>query len=226
MWQRAQRVDERLALGRAGQSMVDEGRAALGPIATRRVSPRWLHFRRFLAHPIRLAAVTSSSGMLSRLVAEQVRAGDDGVVVELGAGTGAVTRALLAAGVPADRLIAAEIDQEMAQFLRAAYPDVTVVEGCAFKIKELLPPAATGRVGAVICGVPVSLLPFEQQRELVSVMLSLLPPGRSFLMYTHRLGSPLPASKLGLVGKRVAFTLRNFPPASVWAFRAESTGQA
>jgi phosphatidylethanolamine/phosphatidyl-N-methylethanolamine N-methyltransferase len=205
--------------------MVNESRATVGPIATRRVSPGWLHFRRFLAHPIRLAAITSSSGMLSRLVAEQVRPVDDGVVLELGAGTGAVTCALLAAGVPAGKLIVAEIDQEMAQFLRAAYPDVAVVEGCAFKIRQLLPPMARGRVGAVICGIPVSLLAFEQQRELVAVILSLLPPGRPFLMYTHRLGAPLPASKLGLVGKRLAFTLRNLPPASVWAFRAGGTGQ-
>lgn len=197
----------------------------MSPIATRRGSPGWLHFRRFLAHPIRLAAVTSSSGMLSRLVAEQVLPVDDGVVLELGAGTGAVTRALLAAGVPADRLIVVEIDQEMALFLRAAYPDVAVVEGCASRIGQRLPPKAMGRVGAVICGIPVSLLPFEQQKDLVAVMLSLLPAGRAFLMYTHRLGSPLPARKLGLVGKRLAFTLKNFPPASVWAFRADGNGQ-
>ena len=59
------------------------GRASVGPIVTQRRSPGWLHFRRFLAHPIRLAAVTSSSGILSRLVAEQVRPVDDGVVLEL-----------------------------------------------------------------------------------------------------------------------------------------------
>ena len=197
--------------------MVNESRIKSGPIASRRGSPGWLHFRRFLAHPIRLAAVTSSSGMLSRLVAEQVGPVDDGVVLELGAGTGAVTRALLAAGVPTDKLIAVEIDEEMVQFLRAAYPDVAVIEDCALKIGQLLPPTAMGRVGAVICGIPVSLLHFEQQRDLVAGMLSMLPPGRPFLMYTHRLGSPLPARKLGLVGKRLAFTLRNLPPASVWA---------
>lgn len=205
--------------------MGNEGRATAGPIAIRRVSPRWLHFRRFLAHPIRLAAVTSSSGILSRLVVEQIRTVDDGLVVELGAGTGAVTRALLAAGVPPDKLIAAEIDQEMVRFLRATYPDVAVLEGCAFKIRQLLPPRTIGRVGTVICGIPISLLAIEQQRELVAIMLSLLPPSRPFIMYTHRLGPPLPAGKLGLVGNRLAFTLRNLPPASVWAFRADGTGQ-
>jgi phosphatidylethanolamine/phosphatidyl-N-methylethanolamine N-methyltransferase len=206
--------------------MANEGRALVGPIETGRQSPGWLFFRRFLAHPFRLAAVTSSSRVLSRLVAKQIRPVGDGFVLELGAGTGAVTRALLAAGVPTDRLIAAEIDAEMAQFLRGAYPGVSVVEGCAFKIKQLLPPMAMGRVGAIVCGIPVSLLPFEQQRELIGVMLSLLLPGGPFLMYTHRLGPPLPARKLGLVGKRLAFTLKNFPPASVWGFRADGEGQS
>jgi len=150
---------------------------------------------------------------------------NDGVVVELGAGTGAVTRALLSAGVPDDKLIAVELDAQMAQFLRSAHPNVTVVEGCALGLRQLLPPSAIGRIGSVVCGIPASLMPIERQRELVSVMLSLIPAGRPFHMYSYRLSSPLPARTLGLVGKRLDFTLSNFPPASVWAYRADGRGR-
>ena len=176
-----------------------EGKSAADPRPMRQRAAKWLHFRRFLAHPARLAAVFSSSDKLSRLVAEQVRPVDDGVVVELGAGTGAVTRALLSAGVPGDKLIAVELDAQMAQFLRSAHPNVTVVEGCALGLRQLLPPSAIGRIGSVVCGIPASLMPIERQRELVSVMLSLIPAGRPFHMYSYRLSSPLPARTLGLV---------------------------
>ncbi len=181
-------------------------------------SLNWLFFSRFLAHPTRLGAVIASSETLGRLIAEQVCRVDGEFVVELGAGTGAVTRAILSSEVPADKLIVVEIDKQMAQYLRSAHPDVLVVEGCAFDILESLPPSVIGRVCAVVCGLPVTLLPLEQQQELAAVMLSLMPEGHCFLVFSYRLTSPLPTRKIGLVGKRLAFTLRNFPPASVWAY--------
>lgn len=179
----------------------------------------WLFFRRFLAHPARLAAALPSSRSMARMVAAQVRRRDGEYVVELGAGTGAVTRALLDAGVPPARLVIVEIDEEMACYLDETFPEVTVIHGSAEQIAELLPHEAAGRVGAVVCGVPVSLLPRAEQRAMVEAMLALLPDGAGFLAYTYRMAAPLPAPELGLSGKRVGFTLRNVIPASAWCFR-------
>ncbi len=202
--------------------MTAEQRSSLARLHERRRSPAWLFFRRFLAHPLRLASILESSPALSRIVAEQLSCDADDYVVELGAGTGPVTRALLAAGVSPDRLIAVEIDAQMARFLRQSFPGVTVIEDDALDLRQVVPPEALKKIGAVICGVPISLLPAAQQRELVDLMLSLLPPGRPFLAYTHRLTSPLPAEALGLTGERRAFTLLNLPPASVWAYQKQT----
>ena len=197
------------------------GRDDILAAAPRRpVSAAGLFLRRFLAQPRRLASVMASSAALGRLVAREVRREPDEVVLELGAGTGAITQALLEAGIPPDKLIAVEIDAELAAFLRRRFPALAVLEADAFDLPKALPPAAAGRIGAVICGLPVSLLPREEQRDLMAKMLSLLPPSRGVLAYSHRLTSPLPAAELGLVGERLAFTLRNLPPASVWGFRA------
>ncbi len=155
-------------------------------------------------------------------MAAQARRDDGEWLVELGAGTGAVTRALLAAGLAADRLLAVEIDAELAGYLRETFPRVTVLCADAFALTEALPPVVAGRVGTVICGLPVSLMPRARQAELVAKMLALMPPGRRFLAYSHRLTSPLPAASLGLEAERLAFTFRNLPPASVWGYRAQS----
>jgi len=191
-------------------------------MGTRQRSASWLHFWRFLTHPNRLASLTPSSESLSRLVVEQVRRVEDEFVIELGAGTGAVTHAMLASGIPARKLIAVEIDEQMARFLRGTYPDITVIEGDALDIKQVLPQSVIGRVGTVICGIPASLLPIEQKRELVALIFSLMPAGHRFLAYSYRLASPLPEEEVGLVGRRLAFTLWNFLPASVWGYVPET----
>lgn len=196
---------------------LDRPAPALDPSGT--LAARWLFFRRFLAHPARLAAALPSSHGMARMVASRVWRRTGEYVVELGAGTGAVTRALLDAGIPASRLVIVEIDEELACYLDDAFPGVAVVHGSAHEIADLLPEAAAGRVGTVVCGVPVSLLPRKEQAALADAMLSLLPDGEPFFAYTYRLASPLPSAELGLAGARVGFTLRNVLPASVWAYR-------
>lgn len=181
-----------------------------------------LHLWRFIRHPARFASLIPSSPALSRLVAGQVRRSGDQYVVELGAGTGVVTHALLASGIPAARLIAVEVDPRMAGFLRAAYPEITVVEGDALDLRRALPPSVAGNVGTVVCGIPVSLLPEARQRALTDLAFSLMPAGGRLLVYSYRLASPLPAAALGLVGRRLAWTLLNVPPASVWGYEAAS----
>lgn len=177
-----------------------------------------LFFRRFLAHPTRVGSLFPSSPALSQMIAAQVRRADGEYVIEIGGGTGTVTEAILSSGVPADKLIVVEIDKVMAQFLRESYPDVTVLECSVFDVMERLPQPAVGNVGGVVCELPVTLLTLESQKRLVETIVSLLPRDRPFSVLTHGLGSPIPAKKLGLVGKRSVFTLRNFPPASVWSY--------
>jgi phosphatidylethanolamine/phosphatidyl-N-methylethanolamine N-methyltransferase len=191
----------------------------------RRQAANWLYFRRFLKHPARLASLTPSSQALGRVVAQQVRRGHDEYVVELGCGTGAITRGLLASGVPPEKLIAVDLDTELLAVLREEFPDITALECDAAQLTQHLPPDVVGKVGTVICGIPVSLLPRAQQRALRDEMFALMPPGRRFLAYTHRLTSPLPEDGLDLKGERLARTLRNLPPASVWGYaRANGTG--
>lgn len=187
-----------------------------------RTTAKKLFFQRFLAHPSRVLSLFPSSPALGRIIAKQIRRADDEYVVELGAGTGSVTKAILSSGIPAEKLIAVEIDKEMAQFLRKAYPGVTVLECSAFEFERMLPHSAIGKVGCIICGIPIARYPLEQQRRLAETMLSLMPRGRAFLAFSFRLASPIPVKKLRLVCKRLAVTLRNFPPTTVWAYASDA----
>jgi phosphatidylethanolamine/phosphatidyl-N-methylethanolamine N-methyltransferase len=177
-----------------------------------------LFFRRWLANPLQMGSIIPSSPSLCRRIAALVERAGDEVVVELGAGTGVVSRALLAAGIPPERLVVVEIVPEMADHLREILPGVSVITGDAFALPRVLPARWHGRVGTAICGIPLVLLPIEQQRRFVEAVES-VAPGRGFLLYTYCVTSPLPYRRLGLAARRMAWTPLNFPPASVWRYR-------
>ena len=176
-----------------------------------------LFLRRWLANPLQMGSVVPSSSALCRRVVDQVRRTGDEWVVELGAGTGVISRALLAGGIPADRVAVVEIVPSMADHLRATLLGVDVIAGDARALPDLLPRARHGRVGTVICGIPLVLLPVAEQRRFIGAMLA-VAPGRGFLHYSYCATSPLPWRKHGLAAKREAWTPLNLPPASVWRY--------
>jgi phosphatidylethanolamine/phosphatidyl-N-methylethanolamine N-methyltransferase len=183
-------------------------------------SERWLFFRRALVHPLRLGTLVPSSRAVGRLIAAQLKGRKPGYVVEIGGGTGVITRALLAGGVSPDRLLVVEIDPQMADYLRRNLPEVRIVTGDARFLSTLLPPGWAGRVDTVISGVPMTMLSLSGQRELIDALLAVVAPTGRYLQYTHSMtGSPVHTRRLGLRGKRLGTTFANFPPASVYTYR-------
>lgn len=180
----------------------------------------WTFFKRYFANPLAMGSLVPSSASLRRLVSRGVECADDEVVVEFGGGTGAVTRAILDAGVPPERLWSIELDPELAGFLARLYPDVHVIHGDCRGVETLLAPGLAGRVGTVVLGIPMVLLPLETQREIIAAIFRILSPSRGFLHYTFCIGSPLDRDKLGLSGRRLGWTPLNVPPASVWRYAA------
>jgi phosphatidylethanolamine/phosphatidyl-N-methylethanolamine N-methyltransferase len=176
-----------------------------------------MFFRRWLANPLQMGSVIPSSAALCRRIVCQVRRGPDEAVLELGAGTGVVSRAMLASGLRADRLFVVEIVPEMAEHLRRTLPGAHVIEGDARRLPDLIPSAWHGRIGSVVCGIPLVLLPFAEQRRFLDA-IEAVAPGRGFLHFSYCATSPLPARRHRLAARREAWTPLNFPPASVWRY--------
>jgi len=190
-----------------------------GPLeaAPRHPANAALFLRRWLANPLQMGSVIPSSPALCRRIAERVRRAPDEYVLELGAGTGVVSRAMLRHGVPPEKLVLVEIVPSMAAHLRETLPGARVVCGDAFELARAVPAEVRQRIGTVICGIPLVLLPTERQRQFLDSVQS-VAPGRGFLLYSYCVTSPLPWRKLRLQAKREAWTPWNFPPASVWRY--------
>ena len=176
-----------------------------------------LFFRRWLANPLQMGSIVPSSPALCKRIAAQTKAAPDQIVVELGAGTGVVSRALIDAGLAPDKLHVVEIVPEMAHHLRAALPGAQVIEGDARRLPYLIPAQFHGKIGTVVVGIPLVLLPVAEQRRFINA-IEAVAPRQGFILYSYCVTSPLPWKTHRLVAKREAWTPMNFPPASVWRY--------
>jgi phosphatidylethanolamine/phosphatidyl-N-methylethanolamine N-methyltransferase len=179
-----------------------------------------LFFRRWLANPLQMGSIVPSSPALCRRLVAQTRYAPDEAVLELGAGTGVVSQALLKGGLAPEKLFVVEIVRDMAAHLREQLPGAQVIEGDARRLPALIPQEWHGKIGTVVVGIPLVLLPFTEQRRFIEAIQA-VAPGRGFILYTYCITSPLPYEKHGLTAKREAWTPLNLPPASVWRYTAK-----
>lgn len=190
----------------------------------RRGASLGLFLRRWISDPKGIGAVAPSSPGLTRRMAREVelRAGE--VVVELGPGTGTVTRALIKAGIPEDRLILVELDPEMHAFLVAKFPQALVLLGDAADLCEILPPRWRGRVSAVVSSLPLLSIPMNIRRRIADAVFRILAPSGRLVQFTYSPFSPLRNAVPELKSERTGFAAFNLPPATIWRYTSGGSG--
>jgi phosphatidylethanolamine/phosphatidyl-N-methylethanolamine N-methyltransferase len=174
---------------------------------------------RFLDNPRRTGAVAPSSPFLAREMARAVDPRKPGLVVELGPGTGPVTKALLARGVPRDRLLLVEYDAHFCKTLAQRFPLVRVVRGDAYSLGRTL--EGLGQpIAAVVSSLPLLNEPPARRLRLLEEAFALMGPGGVFVQFTYGLTAPVSREACAgrFVATRGAPIWRNLPPASVWTY--------
>ena len=177
-----------------------------------------LFLKLWLRSPLTMGALMPSSRGLAEAIARQVPKGK-GPVIELGGGTGAVTEALLDAGVRREDLYVIELDEELHQVLTERFPGVRVVKGDATQLRKLLKPYRLPPARAVVSGLPLLSMKRPVQEAILDEAFAMLPPGGDFIQFTYSLFSPVPRREFDLVGEPRATIVANFPPARVWVYQ-------
>ena len=145
-------------------------------------------------------------------------------VIELGAGTGVFTKLLVARGTPLDEIIVVELNPAMAEKLTLDFPSVRVINGDASQLREIIeraPNFTPGQVDAVVSGLGFLNMPGAIVQSIVAAAFEVLAPGAPFVQFTYGPKSPIASPivrALHLKVRRASFTLRNFPPASVYVY--------
>jgi phosphatidylethanolamine/phosphatidyl-N-methylethanolamine N-methyltransferase len=175
--------------------------------------------RSWLERPLSIGAVTPSGKILARTMARYVDPASDGPVVELGPGTGAVTQALVEAGVAPSRLVLVEFNPTFCRLLRARYPDATLVQGDAYSLRRLLETLLIEPAAAVVSGLPLVTKPIKMRLRLIRDALDLMMPGAPFVQFTYSVAAPLPR-RVGAFSVEASERIwMNIPPARVWVYR-------
>lgn len=176
-----------------------------------------IFFGLWLQKPLRIAAANPSGPYLADTLAHCVELKRPGPVLELGAGTGSLTRGLLRAGCPPERIIVLEREARFAAMLRREFPGAFVIEGDATRVGQYLA-GRVDRLSTVVSSLPIKWFPLETQRAIVEPCLELLGPGGQFLQVTNAFTSPLPIGRLGITGREMCRVWRNLLPAQIWSY--------
>lgn len=173
--------------------------------------------RALIARPKNIGALMPSSPALAEAIARQIDP-HAGPVLELGPGTGVVTEALLMRGVPADRLVLVEYDEDMASHLAARFARARVIQGDAFNLDAILGAPNGSPFGAIISGIPLLNHSVARRQAYVSNLGRRLMPNAPLVQFSYGAQAPVkPPAGYSVV--RAATVLANIPPAKVWIYR-------
>ncbi len=176
-------------------------------------------FKHWLRSPKSMGSIIPSSMYLARALAAEVDWEPGSHVIELGGGTGAITQGLLERGIPARNLVVIELETNLYNYLAGRYPDVTVVQGDATRLDEIIARLPIERVSTVISGLPMVRMPIGFKRAIIDQAFAAMPAGHFMLQYTYSPFAPVPVSDFNLEATLARYVVRNFPPAAVWRYR-------
>jgi len=181
----------------------------------------------FLRRPVSVGALSPSSRWLARAMVEDCALSTAEVVVELGPGTGAFTREILAEIGKQTTFFAVELSPLFTRSLRRRYPTLIVYNDSAERLLDYLARHEKTAVNHIFCGLPWASLPLDVQERVFDAIVGALAPGGTFCTFGYLHARRLPNAirfRQRLEGhfSEVACSTpvwRNFPPAFIYRCR-------
>ena len=181
-----------------------------------------LFLGKFLTQGTAIASLAPSSRWLSRTTVRNIDWAHAAALVELGAGTGPITRVIAAKARPDCRVVVLERDPDFARLLRQRFGGLAhfdVVEG---DIRNLLPILADRQIATVdhvISGLPVPSFPQELRQGLFRDVRRILRPGGTYNQITELPWIYWRFYRRFFDQVEFVFEPRNLPPAGVYFCR-------
>lgn len=177
-------------------------------------------FKGWIDGPKAVGAILPTSSITARRMASVINAGSGLPVLELGPGTGVITKAILKHGVKPEDLYSVEYSQDFAEHLRTSFPGVNIIQGDAFDLNTTLGDKRDMLFDSVVSAVPLLNFPMAKRVEIIEDLLRRVPAGRPVIQITYGPLAPVPAGKGKYVVQHYDFVVRNVPPAQLWVYRS------
>ncbi|TRC99954.1 methyltransferase domain-containing protein [Mesorhizobium sp. WSM4303] len=179
-------------------------------------------FKGWIDKPKTVGSIVPTSSITARKMASIVNPKSGLPVLEVGPGTGVITRQILALGVKPENLYAVEYSTDFVRHLRQLYPGVNIIEGDAFNLNATLGEKRDMVFDSVVSGVPLLNFPVAQRIAYIESLLDRIPVGRPIVQLTYGPLSPIPPGRGDYTVKHFDFIFRNIPPTQLWIYRREA----
>jgi phosphatidylethanolamine/phosphatidyl-N-methylethanolamine N-methyltransferase len=176
-------------------------------------------FKGWLDKPKAVGAIMPTSSVTARRMASVIDTASGLPVLELGPGTGVITRAILERGVDPKDLYTVEYSEDFVGFLRREFPEVHVIQGDAFDLDKTLGEFSGLKFDAVVSAVPLLSFPVPKRIAYVEDLLDRMPEGRPIIQLTYGPLSPVPPGRGNYTVSHFDFIFRNVPPTQLWVYR-------
>ena len=188
--------------------------------------------RLWLTKPRQIATWAPSSRDVGAGFLAAIAGAPDGLVLELGAGTGPVTASLLAGGLARQRLAVVEADHILhTRLCRRFGPESMFcldARELAPTLERLLTERGLDHVAAIVSTLPILNFATADQKAVLDGVFAHAAPDARMTQITYLPGSPVRQRHLarwGYVAERVARIQRNWPPATLWQYRRQPCDQ-
>ncbi len=178
------------------------------------VKEKMFFLHQFAKNPRRVGSITPSSDFLVRTMIEPVQWDNIRTIVELGAGTGALTRYIEELRHPESNAIAFEVDQKMRQRLAALYPGMHYRSN-ATDLRAVLNEMGLSEVDCILSGLPFANFEQQLRDSILEGVLGSLKTGGLFVtfQYSRQMKNQFQESFSHV---DVRFAPLNLPPAFVY----------
>lgn len=175
-------------------------------------------FKGMVSQPKAVGAIVPTSMVTARKMASAIDPSSGLPVLELGPGTGAITKAILERGISPAQLYSIEYSRDFYEKLLRDFPGVNFINGDAFDPKSSMGEAYNQQFDCVISTVPLLNFPMEVRIALLDKLLSMLPTGRPVIQMSYGPVSPIIAKPKLYTIKHFSFVVRNIPPVQLWSY--------
>lgn len=172
----------------------------------------------FIKAPQEIGAIVPSSRFLARKMLEPIDLSEASCIVELGAGTGAITNEMIRRSGRHSRILILDLNVEAVNLLRERvkmHGNVEVIHSDARELEKILSARGISSVAAIVSSLPYASLGNELTREILSTAARNLSPQGQFVAFQY---TPLLRKTFEqyfeILSSRIE--LRNLPPAIVY----------
>ena len=176
-------------------------------------------FKGWMSNTRAVGSIIPTSSVTARRMASVINPASGLPVLELGPGTGVITKAILGTGLSAEKLTSIEFSTDFYNHLVERFHGVNFVNGDAFDLDNALGELRDAAFDSVISAVPLLNFPMHRRVSLIEDLLDRVPVGRPVVQISYGPLSPVVAMPDRYQISHLDFVVRNIPPAQLWTYR-------